>query len=71
MYEQGSDRRRSRRWNWLLLSPLLLLIYPGLYARPTPVLWGFPFFYWFQFAVVIFTALITGLVYAKTRRGEE
>jgi hypothetical protein len=26
-------------------------------------LFGFPFFYWYQFAVVIATALLTGLVY--------
>lgn len=55
----------SRRgyWNWLLAVPLLLLVYPGLYARTTPELFGFPFFYWYQFAVVIATALLTGLVY--------
>ena len=57
--------RRSRRgyWNWLLAVPLVLLVYPGLYARTTPELFGFPFFYWYQFAVVIATALLTGLVY--------
>lgn len=71
MDEQGSDRRKVRRWNWLLLTPLVLLVYPGLYARTTPVLWGFPFFYWFQFAVVLITALLTGIVYWKTRHSEE
>jgi hypothetical protein len=64
--------RRRRRWNWLLLTPLALLVYPGLYARATPVLFGFPFFYWYQFAVVVLTALLTGLVYWATRgRAEE
>ena len=61
----GRDRRRY--WNWLLLIPLLLLVYPGLYARRTPELFGFPFFYWFQFAVVIATAFLTGAVYGLTR----
>jgi hypothetical protein len=28
---------------------------------------GFPFFYWYQFAVVIATALLTGVVYWLTR----
>jgi uncharacterized protein DUF3311 len=70
MAEQGSmaassAKTRSRRgyWNWLLVVPLVLLVYPGLYARSTPELFGFPFFYWYQFAVVMATALLTGLVY--------
>ncbi len=63
---------RRRYWNWLLAAPLVLLVYPGLYARSTPGLFGFPFFYWYQFAVVIATALLTGVVYWLTRnRAEE
>ena len=41
----------------LELSPLVLLVYPGMYTRMTPTLFGFPFFYWYQFAVVIATAV--------------
>ena len=67
MAEQGSVRSKRRHWNWLLLVPLALLIYPGLYARATPAFFGFPFFYWYQFAVVIATALLTGLVYWLAR----
>jgi hypothetical protein len=58
---------RRRHWNWLLLVPLLLLVYPGLYARSAPELFGFPFFYWYQFVVVIATAVLTGAVYWLTR----
>jgi hypothetical protein len=58
---------RKRHWNWLLLVPLLLLVYPGLYSRSAPELFGFPFFYWYQFAVVIATAVLTGAVYLLTR----
>jgi hypothetical protein len=58
---------RRRHWNWLLLMPLLLLVYPGLYARSAPELFGFPFFYWYQFVVVIATAVLTGAVYLLTR----
>ena len=61
----GGNRRRY--WNWLLATPLLLLVYPGFYARLTPELFGFPFFYWYQFAVVVATALLTGIVYWLTR----
>lgn len=55
--------RMSTRWNWLLVLPALGLLFPALYARETPTLFGFPFFYWYQFAWVLLTAAITGLVY--------
>ena len=58
---------RRRHWNWLLVVPLLLLVYPGLYARSAPELFGFPFFYWYQLTVVIVTAVLTGAVYLLTR----
>jgi hypothetical protein len=73
MAEQGNAAshattagKRRRYWNWLLAAPLLLLVYPGFYARLTPELFGFPFFYWYQFAVVVATALLTGVVYWLT-----
>ena len=56
-------RKRSAHWNWLLVAPAVGLLFPGLYARSTPTLFGFPFFYWYQFAWVFLTAAITGLVY--------
>jgi Protein of unknown function (DUF3311) len=65
--EALSRMGRRRYWNWLLAVPLVLLLYPGFYARFSPELFGFPFFYWYQFAVVIATALLTGLVYWMTR----
>jgi hypothetical protein len=68
MAEQEKGRGSKRRyWNWLLATPLVLLVYPGMYARSAPALLGFPFFYWYQFAVVIATALLTGVVYWLTR----
>jgi hypothetical protein len=65
MAAQGRTRRS--RWNWLLLLPLLSVAFPGLYARERPEVWGIPFFYWYQFAAVVGTALLTGLVYWLTR----
>lgn len=54
-------------WYWLLILPFVGLLFPGLYARTSPELLGFPFFYWYQFAWVIASALITGFVYVRTR----
>jgi hypothetical protein len=62
--DSGGQRRG---WNWLLVLPLLAVAFPGWYTRERPELWGFPFFYWYQFAVVLGTAGLTGLVYWLTR----
>jgi Protein of unknown function (DUF3311) len=63
-----SNRTPSRRWWLLLLLPYLGLCFPALYARSTPALWGFPFFYWYQFAWVVLASGIMGVVYSRTSR---
>jgi hypothetical protein len=57
----------NRRWYLLLALPYLALLMPGFYAREAPALLGIPFFYWYQFAWVAITALLTGFVYVKIR----
>jgi hypothetical protein len=59
--------RRRSRWVLLLILPYLGLCFPQLYARSTPTLWGFPFFYWYQFAWVIFASALLGLVYRRLK----
>src|SRR5271168_3082304 len=59
----SGNKKRNARWNWLLILPACGLLFPAVYARQTPALFGFPFFYWYQFAWVFLTAAITGLVY--------
>jgi uncharacterized protein DUF3311 len=56
-----------RLWYLLLVIPLVGLLYPPLYATDDPELFGFPFFYWYQFAWVPLTAGITYFVYRMTR----
>jgi hypothetical protein len=65
----GNNRSRRRGWYVLLLAPFVGLLFPGWYAQATPKLFGFPFFYWYQFAWVIAAALLTGIVYLLTRPG--
>lgn len=48
----------------LLAIPVLALLFVGLYADEDPQLWGFPFFYWYQFAWVF---LASGFTYAAHR----
>ena len=66
MADTGS-KQRSTRWNWLLVLPAIGLLFPAIYARATPTLFGFPFFYWYQFAWVFVTAAITAVVYVLVK----
>jgi len=54
-------------WNLLLLLPFIVLLTP-IYNRESPALFGMPFFYWFQFAVIILGVLCTITVYRMTRK---
>jgi hypothetical protein len=65
-----TQRKPRRAWLLLLLLPYAGLGFPALYARATPALLGFPFFYWYQFAWVIATSCLLGIVYLKLRRPE-
>ncbi|HUJ16565.1 MAG TPA: DUF3311 domain-containing protein [Nitrospirota bacterium] len=66
--KENTQKTSSKAWNWLFLVPFLGLLWPPLYAKNDPVLLGFPFFYWHQFAWVIVSSLLTGVVYLATRR---
>ncbi len=65
--QKTAVRKRSRSV-WLLALPYLGLCFPALYARNTPSRWGFPFFYWYQFAWVILASALMGVVYLKTKQ---
>jgi hypothetical protein len=63
------ERRRPSRWWYVLLAlPFVGLLYPPLYAKHSPELFGFPFFYWYQFAWVPLAALLTWTVYRVLKR---
>ncbi len=62
-------KRNPSTW-LMLLVPYLALCFPKLYARATPELFGFPFFYWYQFLWVILTSTILGIVYLRLRERE-
>ena len=65
---QGVEERRSQRgWYALFVLPFAGLLIVPIYASRDPELFGFPFFYWYQFAWVPLTALIVWFVYTKVR----
>jgi hypothetical protein len=47
----------------LLVPPVVLPLWVPLYNKTDPTLWGFPFFFWFQFALIVVSAVMTILVY--------
>jgi hypothetical protein len=69
--DRPDDPRRSDHspWNWLLVIPIVLPLLTFIFNRRTPTLAGFPFFYWFQLALVLAGVGATALVYQMTKRG--
>jgi hypothetical protein len=57
-----------RWWYVLLALPFAGLLYPPLYSRESPELFGFPFFYWYQLLWVPVAAALTWTVYRRVRR---
>jgi hypothetical protein len=47
----------------LILAPLVALLWVGSYAKEDPKLWGFPFFYWYQFLWVFIASACTWVAY--------
>ncbi|XCB28730.1 DUF3311 domain-containing protein [Tunturiibacter empetritectus] len=63
----AKPKTRRSRWVLLLVLPYIGLCFPIVYARSTPELWGFPFFYWYQFAWVILASGLLAIVYRKLK----
>jgi CBS domain containing-hemolysin-like protein len=63
----------STRWTIVLLLLVPAIVLPllvGIYTRTDPELWGFPFFFWFQFLLIPVAALLTTCAYLLTRGDE-
>lgn len=65
-----STRLRKTAWVYLLflLPPYAAMLWVPSYNRITPMLFGFPFFYWYQLLWVPVSALLIGIAYLVTRR---
>ena len=59
----------------LLTPPVVVPLLVGLYDQMDPTLAGFPFFFWFQFALILMSAALTVTAYyiakAADRRDRE
>jgi hypothetical protein len=65
------NRTHSRAWYWLLLVPMVGVLIPPVYNIEDPALIGIPFFYWYQLLWVPLSALMTLIVYRRTRRSAD
>jgi Protein of unknown function (DUF3311) len=76
MSQQSPARpRRSSSGLWvlivvLLVPPVVLPLWVPLYDKTDPTLWGFPFFYWFQFAMIVMSAGLTLIAFALSTRAD-
>ena len=67
----ASPPRRARSGYWLLVVPTVAPLLTPLYDRATPMLWGIPFFYWYQLACVVLAIVILVGVHVANRRQRE
>lgn len=72
-----TTRNRAVWWRvgLLLLVPTVMPLLVPLYARNEPSLFGFPFYYWYQFLWIILAATLTTVAFrvvsAQERRDRE
>jgi hypothetical protein len=59
----ATDMRKMVAAGILLLIPVVALMWVPSYARETPRLFGFPFFFWYQFAWVFLCSALTWTAY--------
>ena len=55
----------------LLLLPFIGLLWVPFYNKAEPELWGFPFFYWYQFIWVFITSFLIWIVYQGEKKSGE
>ena len=57
---------------FLLALPFIGLLWVPFYSQEMPALFGFPFFYWYQFLWVPITSLLIWIVFKNGQsKGEE
>jgi len=51
----------------VLIPPVVVPLWVPIYDKTDPTLWGFPFFYWFQFLLILCSAALTIVAYLLSR----
>ena len=63
MADPALSRLKRTIWLVILFIPFFVAIWVPLFNRVEPSFYGIPFFYWFQFILIIIAAIVTGLAY--------
>jgi hypothetical protein len=66
--DQQTEKRSG--WSWwylLLLFQFVAVLWPPFYNSAEPTWMGIPFFYWYQMAIVLVSAVLTAVVYFATK----
>ncbi len=63
MAEPRPSKLKRTVWYVLLFIPFFVAVAVPLYNRIEPSFYGIPFFYWFQFVLIVIAAAVTGLAY--------
>ena len=72
MNDKAATQKRGEGWSWwylLFLIQWAAVLWPPFYNSAEPAWLGMPFFYWYQLAWVLGSAVITAFVYLVTQRG--
>lgn len=64
-------RSPNRLWYLLLVPPFIGLLWVPFYNQVEPRAGSIPFFYWYQFAWIGISAILTAVVYFATRETEQ
>jgi hypothetical protein len=72
---QDSPARRPSPGLWaliivILLPAVVLPLWVPLYDKTDPTLFGFPFFFWFQFALILMSGVLTAVAYGLSQLGQ-
>ena len=67
MAHDADANKSSKGWLWLLLLPWIAMIWVPSYNKIEPVLFDFPFFYWYQLILVPVTAILCWISYLLLR----
>lgn len=51
----------------ILLPAVVLPLWVPLFDKTDPTLFGFPFFFWFQFALILLSAVLTSVAYGLSQ----
>jgi hypothetical protein len=61
--DEHAPARPMARARLLLILPFIAMLWVPFYNSAEPMLYGVPFFYWYQLLWIILGAVIIGVVY--------